>query len=98
MLAYLVPVQRMKKNKMNYRMSEIVRGNAVTKELDVQTLYKRCVRKAWQPIYGQKHQAKAVDVELNLAETKEPEQWIKVRLLFVRGNVDDTQQTTGKHD
>jgi SRSO17 transposase len=94
----LVPVLRMKKNKMNYRMSEIVRGNAVTKELDVQALYKRCVRKAWQPIYGQKYQAKAVDVELNLAETKEPEQWIKVRLLFVRGNVDDTQQTTGKHD
>ncbi len=51
----LVPVLRMKKNKMNYRMSEIVRGNAVTKELDVQALYKRCVRKAWQPIYGQKY-------------------------------------------
>ena len=42
--AALVPVLRMKKNKMNYRMSEIVRGNAVTKELDVQALYKRCVR------------------------------------------------------
>jgi hypothetical protein len=70
----------------------------VTKELDVQSLYKRCVRKAWQPIHGQKYQAKAVDVELNLAETKEPEQWVKVRLLFVRGNTGDTQQTAGKHD
>jgi hypothetical protein len=94
----IVPVLRMKKNKMKYRMSEIVRGNAVTQELDIQALYQRCVRKAWQPIYGQKYQAKAVDVELNLAETKEPEQWIKVRLLFVRGNAGDTRQTAGKHD
>lgn len=94
----LVPVLRMKKNKMKYRLSERVHGKAATQELTVQSLYKRCVRKAWQPIRGQKYQAKAVDVELNLAETKEPEQWIKVRLLFVRGNVGDTQQTVGKHD
>ncbi|MGZ4954429.1 MAG: transposase [Methylobacter sp.] len=33
-----------------------------------------------------------------MAETKEPEQWIKVRLLFVRGNAGDTRQTAGKHD
>jgi hypothetical protein len=94
----LVPVLRMKKNQLKYRISEIVRGKAVTQELAVQSLYKRCVRKAWQPIHGQKYQAKAVDVELNLAETKEPEQWIKVRLLFVRGNAGDIQQTVGKHD
>lgn len=83
---------------MKYRMSEIVRGKAVTQELDVQSLYKRSVRKVWQPIRGQKYQAKALDVELNLVETKEPEQWSKVRLLFVRGNAGDTQQTVGKHD
>ncbi|MGR8981836.1 MAG: transposase, partial [Gammaproteobacteria bacterium] len=94
----LVPVLRMKKNKMQYRMSERVHGKAATQELTVQSLYKRCVRKAWQPIRGQKYQAKAVDVELNLAETKEPEQWVKVRLLFVRGNAGDTPQTVGKHD
>jgi hypothetical protein len=64
----------------------------------LQLIYKRCVRKAWQPIHGQKYQAKAVDVELNLAETKEPDQWVKIRLLFVRGNAGDSQQTTGKHD
>jgi SRSO17 transposase len=96
--AALVPVLRMKKNQMKYRMSESVRGKAATQELNVQSLYKRSVRKAWQPIYGQKYQAKVVDVELNLAETKEPEQWAKVRLLFVRGNAGDTQQTVGKHD
>jgi hypothetical protein len=56
------------------------------------------VRKAWQPIRGQKYQAKIVDVELNLAESKDPEHWVKVRLLFVRGNAGDTQATTGKHD
>ncbi|MDP3931200.1 MAG: transposase, partial [Methylococcaceae bacterium] len=94
----LVPVLRMKKNKMKYRMSEIVRGQVVRREWDAQSLYKRCVRKAWQSIHGQKYQAKAVDVELNLAEAKDPEQWVKGRLLFVRGIACDTQQTVGKHD
>lgn len=94
----LVPVLRMKKNKMKYRLSESVRGKAITRDLDVQALYKRCVRKAWQSLAGQKYQAKAIDVELNLAETKDPEQWIKVRLLFVRGVACDTRQTVGKHD
>ncbi len=34
----LVPVLRMKKNKIKYRMSEIVRGKAVTQESAVQSL------------------------------------------------------------
>ncbi len=33
-----------------------------------------------------------------VAEKGEPEQWTHVRLLFVRGNADDSQGTTGKHD
>ena len=94
----LIPVLRMKKNNMKYRFSEYVRGKTVTRELDLQALYKHCVRKAWQPIRGQKYQAKMVDVELNLAESKDPEEWVKVRLLFVRGNAGDTQTTVGKHD
>ena len=94
----LVPVLRMKKNNMKYRFSEYVRGNMVNRELDLRALYKRCVRKAWQPIPGQKYQAKVVDVELNLAESKDSEEWVKVRLLFVRGNAGDTQATAGKHD
>jgi SRSO17 transposase len=96
--AALVPVLRMKKNTMKYRLSEFVRGKTVTGELDVQALYKRCVRKAWQPIRGQKYQAKIVDVELNLAESKDTEEWVKVRLLFVRGNAGDNQAPAGKHD
>lgn len=40
-----------------------------------------------------------MDAELNLAENnKESEQWVKVRLLFVRGNANGTQNKVGKHD
>ena len=94
----LIPVFRMKKNKMKYRVSEFVCGQAVSREVAIQALYKHCVRKAWQPIRGQKHQAKTVDAELNLAQAKDPEQWVKVRLRFVRGLAGDTQATVGKHD
>ena len=94
----LVPVLRMKKNNMKYRVSDYVRGKTVTRELDLQALYKHCVRKARQPIRGQKYQAKIVDAELNLAENKDAGEWVKVRLLFVRGNAGDTQAPVGKHD
>jgi SRSO17 transposase len=94
----LVPVLRMKKNKMKYRLSGYVRGKTVSQELAIQALYKHGVRKTWESVRGQKYQAKSVDVELNLAETKDPEQWVKVRLLFVRGNAGDSQATVGKHD
>ncbi len=94
----LVPVLRMKKNKMKYRLNETVRGEAVTQDFDIQALYRHSIRKNFEPIRGQKYQAKAVDAELNLAEPKEPEQWVKVRLLFVRGNAAETQTPVGKHD
>jgi hypothetical protein len=94
----LVPVLRMKKNNMKYRISEFVCDETVSRELDVKRLYKHYVRKAWQPICRQKYQAKTVDVELNLAESKDREEWVKVRLLFVRGNAGDTQAPAGKHD
>jgi hypothetical protein len=35
----LVPVLRMKKNNMKYRISEYVRGKTVSRELDLQALY-----------------------------------------------------------
>jgi len=94
----LVPVLRMKKNNMKFRLSEFVHGKTVSRDLDVKALYQHYVRKAWQPIRGQKYQTKVIDVELNLAENKDPEEWVKVRLLFVRGNAGDTQTTAGKHD
>ena len=40
----LVPVLRMKKNNIKYRLSEFVRGKTVGRELDVQALYKHCAR------------------------------------------------------
>src|SRR5208283_6063138 len=52
----------------------------------------------WQKIPGQPYQAKALDVELNLSSAKdEADQWIKVRLLFVRG-VNQEKAQAGKHD
>ncbi|MEQ1620563.1 MAG: transposase [Methylococcales bacterium] len=42
--------------------------------------------------------SKVVDVELSLAEAKDPEQWLKGRLLFVHGKACDSQQTLGKHE
>jgi hypothetical protein len=40
-----------------------------------------------------------VDAELNLAENpKAAEQWINVRLLFVRGAIDEAKTQVGKHD
>ena len=48
----LVAVLRMKKNNMKYRFSEYVHGKTVTREMAIQALYKRCVRKAWQTIPG----------------------------------------------
>ena len=94
----VISVLRMKKNKMKYRINEYVQGETVAQDLNVQALYKHCVRKKWEPIRGQKYQAKTVDVELNLAETNENEQWVKVRLVFVRGNAETTKKTVGKHD
>ena len=94
----MVPVLRMKKNTMKYRLGGFVRGEAVSWELDVRALYKHCVRKAWQAVHGQKYQAKTVDAELNLAEKNDSEEWVKVRLLFVRGLAGDAQAPAGNHD
>lgn len=95
----LVPVFRMKKSKMKYRLTEYLGGTRVKRELDIKTLYKHNVRKAWRKIPGHGYQAQIVDAELNLAESdKEREQWVKVRLLFVRGTMDSEKTTTGKHD
>ena len=95
----LVAILRMKKNKMKYRISEYVEGSMVRQELDARALYRHSVRKKWQMIAGCGYQAKMVETELNLAESpKASEQWVKVRLLFVRGAIDKTKTQTGKHD
>ena len=89
----------MKKSKLKYRVSEYINGNKVRREMDVKALYKHRVRKQWQSMPGQRYQANVVDVEINLAETPKTEaQWVKVRLLFVRGATESTKAQVGQHD
>ena len=97
--ALLTPILRMKKNTMKYRLTERRQEQAQHRELDVKALYQSCVRGQWDNIPGQPYQAKACDVELNMADSpKEPERWITVRLLFVRGTVNREKAQAGKHD
>jgi SRSO17 transposase len=94
----LTPILRMKKNTMKYRLTECQEGRLIHRDMDVKALYKSCVRCQWQKIPGQPYQAKALDVELNLSGTQdEADQWVKVRLLFVRG-VNQEKAQAGKHD
>ena len=75
--ASLVPVFRMKKNTMKYRLTKYQGGERVKQDLDSKALYKHNVRKAWRKIPGQAYQAQIVDAELNLAASdKEAEDWV----------------------
>jgi len=94
----LIPILCMKMNTMKYRHTEMVRGQPVSQELTCKTRYKHRVRKTWQSFAGQKYQANTVDVELNLAAAKDPDAWVKVRLLFVRGQSGESIAPVGKHD
>lgn len=94
----LTAILRMKKSAMKYRLIEYKAGKKICRDMDIKALYQSCIRCQWQKIAGQPYQAKVLDVELNLNKPDEIENWLKVRLLFVRGA--DTQDKTqvGKHD
>lgn len=95
----LTPILRMKKNTMKYRLTERHEGQAIHRDRDVNALYQSCIRCQWQKIPGQPYQAKALDVELNLSGAPdEADQWVKVRLLFVRGIAAQEKAQPGKHD
>ena len=95
----LTAILRMKKSTMKYRLTERLEGQAIHRDMDVNTLYQSCIRRQWQKIPGQPYQAKALDVELNLSSAPdEADQWIKVRLLFVRGIATQEKAQPGKHD
>ena len=97
--APLVAVLRMKKSKLKYRLRAYSDDTASYPDLNIQSLYKHVVRKQWQPISGQPYQVNVVVIELNLAEQdKQPQQWTKVRLLFVRGIARTDKAQAGKHD
>ena len=96
--ASLTALPRMKKSTLKYHDSEFRQGQVIHRKLDVKALYRTVIRGQWENIPGQADQAKGV-VELNLSESpKEPECWIKVRLLFVRGVAKDEKAPPGKHD
>jgi len=90
----LVAIVRMKKNKVKYRL--IINGNAHL--LCAQELYNQHVKGHWQTLNHTPYQSKSIVIELNLASSaKEPAQWVKVKLLFVR-SVDESKQQASKHD
>ena len=97
--ASLTAILRMKKNTMTYRHTEFRYGQMIQRNCDVKALYRAGIRGQWDKISGQPYQAKAVEVELNLSESpQDPEHWIKVRLLFVRGIVKGEKAQASKQD
>jgi hypothetical protein len=90
----LVAIVRMKKNKMKYRLT--VDGHS--RLLCAKELYKQSVKGHWKALNNLPYQSKSIVVELNLTSSvKEPAQWVKVKLLFVR-SVNEEKQQAGKSD
>ncbi len=90
---YLTAIVRMKKNKMKYRVR-----SSTQPLMTAQNLFKHHVKGQWQTVTGRPYQSKSIRVDLNIATSpKDPEQWITVKLLFVRG-VDEDKQQAGKAD
>jgi hypothetical protein len=92
----LIAILRMKNNKTQYRYIDSKKKPLM---LTAQEIYKRMVKGRWEKIAGLGYQAKTADVELNLATKKnEEDHWVKVRLLFVRGQCDGEKRQVGKKD
>ena len=95
----LTAILRMKKDKTKYRLTTFKDGETQQEMLTATELHKKVVRKQWDKIPGTAYQAKTINVELNLAEKPSaPDQWISVRLQFVRGAVGDDKPQPGKHE
>ena len=94
----LTPILRMKKSAMKYRLVEYKAGKKFCRDMDIKALYQSCIRCQWQKIAGHPYQAKGLDGELNLNKPDEVENWIKVRLLFIRGADTQEKAQVGKHD
>jgi hypothetical protein len=79
---------------MKYRIVE----KGVNHLLCAKELYKQHVKGHWQTLNNVPYQSKSVVVELNLTSSdKEPAQWVKIKLLFVR-SIDEAKQQASKHD
>ncbi len=96
----IASILRMKKSKLKYRLTRYKNEQKIVKMFDLHELFQYSIRKNWQKISGQPYQCKVLDVELNLTNStsKEPEQWRNIRLLFVRGSVEDDKKQVGKND
>jgi len=90
----LTAILRMKKNAMKYRLTTWKNGEAHTAMLDANGLYQTSVRKHWKTLSGLPYRCQCLDVELSLENNGE-EQWIPVRLLFVRGVSQDADSPAG---
>lgn len=92
----ITAILRMKKSKMKY---QIHTAAGKTEALNAKELYQRAVKGEWQKIEGMPYRAVAMDVELEIAaEGEKGTQWVTVKLLFVRGVVDEGKTTVGKKD
>lgn len=88
-------VLRMKKGAMKYRVST---GEGETRMLDAKEIFAQQVRKQWRKVRGLPWRAVSVEVELDVSEDKQPAQWRRVQLLFVRGVREPGEPEVGKKD
>jgi len=95
----LTAIVRMKKDKTKYRYTSFKTGRQQEQRLTATELFQQVVRKQCDKLPGSRYQAKAIEVTLNLASrAADPDQWIKVRLVFVRGTDEGNKPAVGKHD
>lgn len=95
-----VPVLRMKNNKTKYRYYFNQQGKRGYQDMTASELHHLLVRQHYQACADTPYQTVSVPVEINLARHKsEPDNWVKVQLLFVRGVAQqDEKPTVGKKD
>lgn len=88
-------ILRMKKNKMKYRAS----FHGRKKELfTAEEIYTHAVKREWKKVRGLPWKAVELIVELNIAEKAKEQNWITVKLLFVRGLNEPGGPEVGKKD
>lgn len=95
----LTAIVRMKKDKTKYCYTTFEAGRKQKHRLTATELFRQAVRTQWDKLPGSRFQVKTIEVALNLAsQAADPDQWIKVRLLFVRGADKGSKPAAGKHD
>ena len=78
---------------MKYRVHV---GGAEPQMLDAKEIFAHQVRKQWRKVRGLPWRAVAVEAELEVSENKQPPQYKRVQLLFVRGVHEPGEPEVGK--